>query len=272
MAVKWRNNGEADDAGTYVAEITFDDGSQAQVFKGKSYREVADKLLNAQDNASRTITRLKAEVKPDPAKPRTNVQPRPLTAGDRLTVATDVTDPNRAPEAIVRVVESVVGPIKNLRETVQRQEEDADAAEAAAAATEFKGSTPDWYPTEHNKQLLWDYMTTRGYAFTARNFGIAWDALKGAKLAQFRQEEVPPSTEEETPPTPRIANGSGNGSTNRPRGTLTTTGIRSGDATGSGPRPARSKYSKEDIAKMSRDTYKDKLEHEPGFSAFVNSL
>lgn len=266
MAVIWDNNGEPIN-GEYIARISSDDGAAPQVFKGATYREVADKLLNAQEHASRAIRELKAGRTPEPAKPRRRAEPRPMTAGERMQVSVDITDPNKSAQAISRVVESVVGPVEVIREAVNKIDEEEEAREAGQAAELFAASTPEWYPSDYNKGVLVKYMQTQNLAPTVTNFEIAFDNLRSAGLLQPRpQEEAPP--EEEPRP-----NGHGKHppQTVRPRGTLTATSIRASDTSG-GPRPSRPRYTRAEIENMPARVYKEKLTSEPGFAALVDSL
>jgi hypothetical protein len=267
MPVTWRNNGEPVD-GEYVAEISFTDGRQKQVFRGASYKDVADRLLQAQEHASDAINQLKQGRTPDPATPRRRAQPKPMTAGERMKVASDITDPAKADGAITRVVESVIGPVESIREAVNKLDDDDEAREGEAAAQSFSAATPDWYPSDHNKGVLVKFMQTKGYAPTSsKNFSIAFDELREAGLLQSRPADPPPNGQEDEPPPERIASQP----VSRPRGTLVT-GVRASDTSGTGPRAPRPKYTREDIEKMGTATYKQKLQSEPGFEALVEQL
>jgi hypothetical protein len=265
MPVTWRNNGEPVD-GEYVAEISFTDGRQKQVFRGASYKDVADRLLQAQEHASDAINQLKQGRTPDPATPRRRVQPRPMTAGERMKAASDITDPAKADAAVTRIVESVIGPADAIREAVNKMDDDNEAQEAEGAAAAFATATPEWYPSAHNKAVLVKFMQTNGYAPTSsKNFSIAFDELKEAGLLQSRPADD--GQEDEQQPPERIAPQP----VTRPRGTLVT-GVRASDTSNTGPRAPRPKYTREDIEKMGRATYRQKLESEPGFEALVEQL
>ena len=263
MAVSWENDGEAVD-GVYIAKIDLGDGSQAQVFKGRSQREVADKLLAAQESASRAIKQLKAGIQPDPQKPRRNFQTRPMSANERMQVAADLQDPARADQAVTRIMEATVGPIEAIKSTLQRDDEAERARDAARETEAFVEDTPDWWPSAHNKSVLWNYMQTNGLEFTRKNFGIAFEQLKAAGLVNFKpaNETEPEETSGERIATQPVT---------RPRGGFSTA-VRAQDASGAGPRTVRPKYTSQDITTMPLDVYKQKLESEPGFAAFVNSL
>lgn len=265
MAVEWRNNGEPVD-GVYIADVDAEDGSQVQTFKGASYREVADKLLNAQVNATRRINELKTQVKPDVKKPRAAFVPRKLTADEQFQVAGDVRDPSKIEDAIDRVVAARLGaPLEVVRQRLQRQ--DAEEIEAAAVreTNVFVESTPNWYPTAENKQRLWDYMTQHNLELTAKNFGIAFDQLTSDGLLTRKPEEN--AAEPEPKPTERIAPQP----TTRPRGSIAS-GIRSSDVGNRFPAMTKPRYTRQEIQSMPRSLYAEKLKGEAGFAAIVDAL
>jgi hypothetical protein len=268
MAVTWDNNGEPVN-GFYIARLTFPD-APPQVFKGTSYKEVADNLLKAQEHASNAIRELKAGRTPEPAKPRRRAEAKPLTAGERMTIAAEITDPHKSAQAITRVVESVVGPVEVIREAVNKMDDEEEAREAHDAAALFASSTPDWYPSQYNIETLANYMRYNNYAPTSSNFEIAYGHLRAANLLQSRPPESDEEEQTEEPPKPN-GHGGKPPQTVRPRGTLTATSIRASDTSGS-PRPARPKYTRAQIDGMSAATFKEKMNNEPGFREFVDSL
>lgn len=263
MAVEWRNNGEPID-GEYVADVDAEDGSQVQTFKGATYKEVADKLLDAQFHGSRRINDLKRNVSPDPKKPRTEFKPKALSADDRFQLQRDMSDPTKLPEAVSRIVEAQFGaPIEVVRQKLQAADE-KEAAENAAAETKlFVERTPDWHPTEENKLALWNYMQTEGMEFTAHNFNIAFDALMEAGLVTMKPDGRE-TTEEQAPE--RIVPQA----TTRPRGSFAT-GVRSTDVGSIPPGKVKPRYTRQEIDTMPRSVYAQKM-NDPEFARFVNSL
>ena len=271
MPVTWINDGEPVN-GVVTAMINLEDGSQ-QKFKGASYKEVAEQLATAQENASRAIKTLRAGMQIEPAHPRKNrATPKPMTAGERLTVAAELQDPAKADKAVTRIVEATVGPIDVIREAINSRDDEDEAAEAQAAAETFRANTPDWYPSAHNLETLTEYMRNMNIAPTVNNFSIAFDKLRAARLLQARPQETEPTQEGEperiAPQSERIAPQPAT----RPRGTMLTTGIRASDTSGHGPVAPRPRYTKADIEKMSNETYRQKVTSEPGFAALVDAL
>lgn len=51
------------------------------------------------------------------------------------------------------------------------------ARQAAAAAKAFADSTPEWYPTEANKNALWKRMTEKKLELTTENFKHTFEAM-----------------------------------------------------------------------------------------------
>lgn len=277
MPVTWENDGQPVD-GEYIATITFEDGSQPQRFKGQGYKQVADALLTAQENASRAIRTLRAGQQIEPARPRKNRQVKPMTPGERLGAVADLQDPNKADKAITRIVEATVGPVDAIREAIDKTDDEEAAADAATETKAFVDSTPEWYASDYNKQTLVNYMAANSVAPTRKNFAVCFAKLLDAGLLQRKPAETAPETESESGAEGK-PNGGGlphNGGLptaprTRPRGTLVTTGIRAEDTSGS-PRPPRPRYTKDDIEKMPNALYKQKLTSEPGFAALVDGL
>src|SRR5215813_2605259 len=148
------NNGEPDENGKYVAVVDLEDGTNPQRFIGDSYREVAEKLLNAQMHATTHIRTQGARIReleiPDAPPPRTKLQPRPLTADERFTVARDIGDPTRSPEAIKTVVEAELGgSLKDIREQLNSSMETEDAQLAATETRAFLEETPEFYQSDY---------------------------------------------------------------------------------------------------------------------------
>lgn len=278
----WENNGEPKD-GEFAAVIDLENGSGVQRFTGKDHKEVADKLMEAQLNASQKISDQEKEIRknatPDPAPAARRMAPKPLTANDRFQVAQDISDPATAPEAIRRVVESAIG--GSLEEIAERLNEDEEASLAAQIQNEayaFATETPDYHICDHNTQVITKYMEMHNLALTKKNFGIAFEQLRAVGLivpkptAAAAGEEPPAQPEEGSeqpgglPPQPV--------SRTRPRlATMSSTGIRNQDVGGAaGTQVAKAKYTRQQIDAMSQSEYKDKYDNEPGFRQFVDSL
>jgi len=268
MKIFWENDGEPNAEGQYVATIDMENGSGVQRFIGKTHKDVADSLLQAQASATQKITQLSRDRKVDslPAKPK--LTPRALTADEKKRVAEDITDPDKVESAVSTVVEAHIGaPLPVVRERINELSEDEQAATAAEETKAFLRENPDFFPTPHNNQTLLRFMELNRMDPTRNNFAKAFIDLREANLLTPRPK---PSTE--PPPQPSPQDGIRPGT--RPRGT-SSTGLRNGD---SGATPAaRSnepapKYTKIEILSMGDATYKDKFDNEPGFRELVDKL
>src|ERR1700685_3280435 len=129
-------------------------GAQDQIFYGATKADIADQLADAQDNASKRIQELR-----NPRQPQQTVPAgKPMTDAERFQVAADITDPAKTDKAVTRIIESVVGPVSELRTSITEGREQRGIERATAAATKFQTSTPDWYPSDFNKRTLTGYM------------------------------------------------------------------------------------------------------------------
>lgn len=250
MAQQWEQVGEGDNRQWKLTITTV--GRSPQVYYGKSKAQIAEQLANAQEHATEAIDQLKQGNRPAPA-PR-KATPQPLQPGERMQVASDITNPAKVETAVTRVIESVTGkPISELAAGNAEQN-------AANAATRFVQGTPDWYPTEHNKQTLVAYMQTHSMDNTkVEDFSRAFQNLMAAGLLQTRPEQ--PKTVEAEPE--RIAP-----RTQTPA--RVSTGIRANDVSGTTAPPSRRlKYTREEIDKMGKEKYKHLLMTDPELTRCV---
>jgi len=265
---EWENDGEANDQGQYVAVIDMEDGSRPQRFIGDSHRSVADQLMTAQLHATTHIGQQRSRIReletPEPGTAPQRFERRPLSADDRFRVVADMSDPTKAPEAIKTVVEAEFGaPIETVRERLNTAAETDQAAQAAQETRQFMEETPDFFPSQHNNQLLVSHMQMSGMAPTKKNFGIAYERLRDAGLLQAKPDVEPPPRE--AIPSP---------GTTRPRPIVThSTGIRSSDSSATPEmRQRQPKYTRDAIEKMPAKEYQDRYKNEPGFRAAVDKL
>jgi hypothetical protein len=133
MKIEWANNGEAYEINVdgepkmvFSATIDLEDGEAVQKFEGESHKEITDKLLIAQANATARIRELRkpAQTPATPPKAPLQFSKKPLTADERFTMAQDLSDPEKAPEAIRRAVEAELGaPLETVREKLQSDQD-----------------------------------------------------------------------------------------------------------------------------------------------------
>lgn len=260
MKAEWRNDGEPVN-GFYEAIVDMEDGRKPQVFRGATYRAVADALLDAQAHATRRIGELHAQQRPQ-STPSHSATPVPLSADERMQLAHDISDPAKSDAAVERILLSKGINLAEVGELVaeRKQRQAAEAAEVEAGR--FAAETPDWHPTDHNKLTLVNFMQSQGMQPTAENFIAAFERLRGVGLLQAKPVEESqlnrPATEPE-----RISPAS-----TRPRTTLST-GVRTSMGSATPPNQGRPRYTKRDLDKMTLAEMAQKINHEAGFADAV---
>lgn len=272
MQPKWLNDGEPDENGEYIAVIENAAGARISTFKGKTYREVADKLLDSQANANREISRLR---RPDQARiPQSlKTEPKTLTPTDKLRLATDITDPERVVETVTEIMTAAqdgVTPRQNVRNVATMTDTQRDEYYRAEAEA-FVAANPDYYPVPQNQQKLFAALEANRYDLTRNNLSIVFQTL------QDQGEMIPWPTggEENGAAThePARPNGKSEPNPPTPRPRSVSTGIRSSDASASPPPPpAPKKLTRADIERMPRREYMDRLANDPGFRKAVDAL
>lgn len=276
MEYKVLNDGQPDENGDITAIIESAEGKRVSTFKGKSERELMEKVLESQVNANREIARLR---KPDMGRQPLRVQPKELSPGDRLRLSNDITDPTKVVEAVEEIVGARMGlaPDKVGAEFARQSGEQQDAF-YRAEANAFVTATPDYYPVPQNQDALFEELKANGWDLTRNNLAIAYQTLVE------REDLIPwPSQEEQQQPQPvLVRNGNGNTSNGqsaptapspRPR-TIATTGLRSSDVSGTPPPPSprKAKYTRADIDRMPRAEFNEKLQTDPEFRRQVDAM
>ena len=247
----WLNDGEPDESGDYIAVIENSAGARVSTFKGKTYKEVADKLLESQVNANREISRLR---RPDQGRQTLKVEPKELTPADKLRLSGEITDPEKVVDAVTEIVTATQGASPAaVGRVLSAQEQQAEDAYHRAQAIAFARATPDYYPTKENLQLLINELQANNYSFTRNNLEIVFQTLTDRdEMLEWPSEEekndyvqqmqnlydpngqtraAQPPAPEPNPPSPTIP-------APNPRPRSIATGIRSSDASGIRPAPA----------------------------------
>jgi hypothetical protein len=274
MEIEWLNDDDKGltEDGEYVAVINNAQGHRVSTFKGKSYREVADKALQSMVHANREISRLR---KPDAARPPLRVEPKQLSEADRLRLSTEITDPDRVIEAVEEIVTARQGmaPAQVGKQFSQMDKTERDAFYAAEAQA-FRDEHPDFYPVPQNRDALFDELKANGWDLTRNNLAIAYQTLKD------REDVIPwPEGESESEPAPSrstgrsTANGQETATAPSPRPRSVSTGIRNTDASALAPLPPKkAKYTRADVERMSRAEYNDKIRSDPDFRRQVDAM
>jgi len=243
----WQDLGD----GQWKLTITADGDPTAQpsVFRG-TRDEILDKLVDSQANANRRIADLRRTTNGTPPSSTPAATPRPLSAAERLETVADLQNPATVDKAVTRVMESVMGPVADFqKERVTRT--------AIQAAEMFAERTPEWYPSDHNKETLVAYMQTRGLnPMNTMHYTQAFEQLRAAKLLQPRPTEADDANDEPEAETERNAP---NANAKPRTATRYSTSIRSSDISGRPPVPSGKphlKYTREQLANLSAEEYK----------------
>jgi hypothetical protein len=275
MQPKWLNDGEPDETGEITAVIENAAGQRMSTFKGKTIKEVADKVLESQANANREIARLR---RPDQARQPQQLKPedKTLSPTDRLRLANEMTDPEKVVEAVTEIVTNAQGGVKprdmanNLASMTDEQRDNFYRTEAEA----FVAANPDYYPVPQNQEKVFAALKAAGWDFTRNNIGIIFQTLYDEGQMVYWPDEPEPAAEvaapngqmrgSQPPPEPNPP------SPTRPRSV--STGIRSRDASATPPPPrAPQKLTRADIERMPRAEYNERL-RDPVFRRAVDAL
>lgn len=281
MRPLWLNDGEPDEHGDYIAVIENASGARASTFKGKTYKEVADKLLESQANANREIVRLR---KPDQGRTPFKVETKQLTPDDRFRLSSEITDPSKVVEAVTEIVTAQQGaPPQAVTRAISQQDQRESDAYYIEQARRFAMAAPDYYPVPENRDALFEEIKANNYDVTANNMMIAWQTLKE------RGDTVPWPNEEESetfqyqlrnPEEPAKPNGktaaaqpTAEPNTPSPRPRSIATGLRNSDASASPPPPPKkARVTRADVERMSRVEFTQRLQSDPDFRKQVDAM
>jgi hypothetical protein len=273
MEAKWLNDGEPDDNGDYIAFIDDTNGERISTFKGKSYKEVADKLLKSQVNANRQLVRFQ---KPDKARQPLNIEPKQLSPDDRFRLATAITDPSQVVEAVTEIVTAAQGiaPDKLGQEFSRRSNEEQNKFFADEAAA-FMKEHPEYYPVQQNRDALFGLLIERKWDLTRNNLAILFQELSERdEMIAWPDGDQPPEPQPNGNPAPsngQAATPTAPVPTPRPRSIAT--GIRNSDASAlAPPQPKKQKFTRADIERMSRVEYTQRLQTDPDFRKQVDAM
>ena len=249
MAKTWTDLGN----GQHKLVITVDGNPAAQpsVFRGTK-DEILEKLADSQANANRHIADLR---RPDnggaPLNPVPPAGPRALSAAERLATVADLQNPATVDQAATRLVESVLGPVSEFQRDRQSDRMERITRQAVQAAETFADNTPEWYASDHNKQLVADYVRTQGLNPTeVQSYATAFERLTAANLLQQR----PPDSETDNDE-PELEGRNAPSANAKPRTpTRYSTSVRPSDISGRPPVPSGKphlKYTREQLDNMS---------------------
>lgn len=251
----------------------------AQVIKYKSEQELADKLRDQNENLIRLNRKLTKDIRlgnivkeeiPDDA-PRVkdgqyDFTPKPLTAEERLQLASDLTDPERMDAAQSRLVEATIGNPSEIRRALSSQVQRIAAIDAKEQAEAFVRSTPNYYVCQQNFETLANWMIRYELEPTKSNFELAFKALGPAGAGIMVERPIadvapvipPPAVVPEAivPPVTEVP---------RPQARPTASGLTRSNSSDVGPAP-KTGFSQKELDKMSSQEYLDKVV-KPDFKA-----
>lgn len=177
---------EATPVEAYTATIDLGDGSGVQVFEGKDKDELLQKLIVAQENATRKIRELTATktapVTPPVVEPTLNPDQEAELAQEFLSEPSKAFDKlyqKRRQEELAREAEA------------RKQAEEAGKAELAAANA-FMAANPDYFVCPQNGNRIDRVLKLNGWASTTENIQKAYDELKADGLLTAKPSEAAP--------------------------------------------------------------------------------
>lgn len=264
--------------GLFKAHLDMEDGSGIQVFEGATEKEVIDKLLVAQANATQKIREqnraLRGSVQPDPAQPETVIQRKPLSADEQFQATEDLREPTKAPGAIKRIVEAELGaPLEVVRKKLNEGDQSEAVRQGQQTAAEWMADYPEHFPSLHNSKVIMNYLRNNNWAVTKKNLTLAFEDMSEAGLLQIitqapvqgeDEEERQPGEHEEQPRAdsrPAVVT--------RPR--AASTGLRNRQTSSGAPRQPQTstKLTVAEIEKMPEAEYREKY-RDPAFRKAVD--
>jgi hypothetical protein len=189
-----------------------------------------------------------------------DLKPEPLTAEERIQLASDINDPEKFDKAAQRIVRAQIGDPEVLRARLSRVEQRLDRTTVQEEAIAFKNANPDYYPHPDNLQTLAAWMQKNNLDPVKENFQYAFEQLKEYMIPK-PQAVAPVVAAPEPTPTPAPTTAV------RP----VSSGLTRSNGSDSGPAPNIG-ITRAEIDKMSGDEYKRRLLKEAGFRDKVEAL
>ena len=181
--------------------------------------------------------------------------PQPLTAEERIQLATDINDPEKLDYVADRFVRAKIGDPEALRTRLARLEQKAAKSDALEEAQAFKNSNPDYYVCTENFQTMANWMVKNGLEPVKENFQLAYDTLKEYMTPKPVPVVSAPVVVPDPPPVQRtdamVPSVIAPNTPARP----VSSGLTRSNGSDTGPAP-KSGYSLAEIDKMSGEDYK----------------
>jgi hypothetical protein len=264
MARWWENNGEPLADGRLCLVVDPEDGTHKLRTYGRTKEEVLDKLSRSYEHGQRLIGKLRTSPgETAPARAAVAAAPAPstrLSADEQMTATFELSDPSKAPGAIVRLVQHATG--LNLNAMQAREEEQR----IASVAEQWENEHPDFHGSLTNRKLLLN--TAVLHAGGIKN--VTAEKLEDTYLSLLAQGAFTESTEAQpNQSTPQVQPGENPDSRTavRPRGATT---YRSSNLRATAPvASSRPMYTKAQVDAMSADELAEKYNSEAGFADLV---
>lgn len=262
----------------YVKTIDLGDGSAPQTFKASTKDELIEKILKAQENASRRINELKKEnkslkekVQPDPATPERKYEPRQLSQEEELEISNELqTNPTGAIAKALRA--SLGADLEEVRSIMQEVRALRQRESIREIGQQFIAAHPEYPITPQNEKMMAEYIQKNNLGWTFKNLELAFDELTEAGLIQpivndehsntssvleELEEEVPAQPVEQAPKpapvAPVVPTKVDTGLVEVPRRRRTVVGVSSSQAVATATPETPREVSVEDLLKMSPD-------------------
>ena len=163
----------------YQRRIDLGDGSGVQVFQAESMEELIDKLVTAQENATKKIRELNA------ALPKPTSKPKERTADDEFVLSQEfMTKPSKAFEKLFQ--DTVGMPIGEFKTKLERVTAFEQAQAANQAANDFVAATPEYLANPANGQRMKNYLQTYQLPATVENMQKAFRELTASGLLEVK--------------------------------------------------------------------------------------
>lgn len=205
---------EEDEETIYQRRIDLGDGSGVQVFQGSSLEELVDKLVVAQENATKKIRQLAAEKPPAVKKPRSADEE--FVLGQKFM--------SKPSEAFSQMFEAEVGmPISEFKSNVEAVKAFNETKAADDAANKFVALTPDYFANPSNGKKIQRYLEVNRLPATVETLTKAYTELNAdGLLAAKPAEKAEAATEVVTRPKPKSSGLSTRGGAPKPAATQPT--------------------------------------------------
>lgn len=170
-------------------EIDLGDGSGVQVFEADTPAELADKLVEAQANATRKIRELNRRIKlgeqpAATATPATPAAPKDLTPEEAFAIAQELqSNPTKAFEKIMAAQFGMSAP--ELRDALAAARAVPSIIAERDHAEAFVTRHPEYRATEANGNAMVKYMQAHNLQPTLENFETAFEDLRDSGLLEL---------------------------------------------------------------------------------------